>query len=193
MWHIWIGFDHVLFLLTLLAGSVLWRDGRRWRTVDTFRGALLEVAGIVTAFTVAHSVTLAVAVLAWIVLPSRWVEATIAGTVVLAAVHNLRPVIPGRRWMIALVLGLIHGFGFAGVLADLGLPTGALAVALAGFNLGVETGQLAIVALFLPGAFLLRESWFYRRVVYTLGSIAVAAIAAVWLVERSLDLRLLPF
>ena len=100
--------------------------------------------------------------------------------------------LPRRRWTIAFVLGLIHGFGFASVLADLGLPSGALALALLGFNLGVEAGQLAIVAVFLPFAFLLRDSWFYRRVVFTAGSAAAAAIAAVWLFERSFDFQLLP-
>ena len=199
VWHIWIGFDHVLFLLTLLFGAVLcrrrangapWREGRRWRAAESFRDAALKVAGIVTAFTVAHSITLALAVLGWVSLPSRWVESAIAATVVLAAIHNLWPVLPGRRWVIAFILGLIHGFGFAGVLADLGLPAGALAVALFGFNLGVEIGQLAIVALFLPVAFVLRDSWFYRRVVVTGGSLAVAAIATFWLLERSLGLSI---
>lgn len=192
VWHIWIGFDHILFLLTLLLGTVVWRDGRRWHTTDSFRDTAFKVAGIVTAFTVAHSVTLALAVLGWVSLPSRWVESAIAATVVLAAVHNLYPIFSGRRWAIAFALGLIHGFGFAGVLGDLGLPSGARLVALLGFNLGVEAGQLAIVALFLPIAFLLRDSWFYRRVMLTGGSLAVATIAAVWLLERSLGLELLP-
>lgn len=205
VWHIWIGFDHILFLLTLLLGAT--SCPRQAGTSESRRGVTLEVFRIVTAFTVAHSLTLAMAVLGWVSLPSRWVEAAIAATVVLAAIHNLRPearrwragatgacrrrarvTLRGRRWVIAFALGLIHGFGFAGVLADLGLPTGALAVALLGFNLGVETGQLAIVALFLPVAFLLRDSWFYRRVIVAGGSLAVAAIAAVWLVERSLGL-----
>ena len=83
-------------------------------------------------------------------------------------------------------------FGFANVLSDLGLPQGALALALVGFNLGVEAGQLAIVALFLPCAFLLRETLFYRRFLVTGGSAAIAMVAALWLVERALDLRFLP-
>ncbi len=190
VWHIWIGFDHILFLLTLLLGATAGRqrsagDRVRESVGRPFRGVILDVAGIVTAFTVAHSITLAPAVLGWVSLPSRWVEATIAATVLLAAIHNVHPIIPGRRWVIAFVLGLIHGFGFAGVLVDLGLPAGALALALLGFNLGVETGQLAIVALFLPVAFWWRESWFYRRVVLTAGSLAIAAVAAFWLIERS--------
>lgn len=191
VWHIWIGFDHILFLLALLLPSVLWREAGRWRAAASFRGVVWDVAGVVTAFTVAHSITLAAAVLGWVSLPSRLVESAIAATVVLAALNNLYPLVRGRRWVIAFVLGLIHGFGFASVLADLGLPGGALALALVGFNLGVETGQLAIVAVFLPLAFALRESWFYRRAALGLGSLAVAALALVWLLERSLNIQLL--
>ncbi len=192
VWHIWIGFDHILFLLTLLLAAVLRRDGDGcWRSVTTFRPALLEVAGIVTAFTVAHSLTLMAAIFGWVSLSSRLVESAIAATVVLAAVNNLYPILPGRRWVVAFVLGLIHGFGFAGVLVDLGLSSSTLAIALVGFNVGVEVGQLAIVALFLPIAFWLRDSWFYRQVVFTLGSGAVALLATVWLLERGLDMKLL--
>jgi hypothetical protein len=87
--------------------------------------------------------------------------------------------------------GLIHGFGFAAVLADLGLPREALALSLVGFNVGVEAGQLAIVAAFLPLAWLLRHRWVYRRLIFAAGSLAVAALAATWFVERAFDLRLI--
>ena len=192
IWHIWIGFDHILFLVALLLPAVLWREGGRWRATEALCPALKEVVAIVTAFTVAHSLTLTLAVTGWLNLPSRWVESAIALTVVLAALNNLYPLVRGRRWAIAFTLGLIHGFGFAGVLADLGLPSGDMALALAGFNLGVESGQLVIVALFIPLAFALRETWFYRRVALGLGSFAVAAVALVWLLERSLNLTLMP-
>ena len=90
--------------------------------------------------------------------------------------------------MAAFAFGLIHGFGFAGALQDLGLPANSLALSLFGFNVGVELGQLAIVAAFLPLAFTLRATWGYRRVVLGGGSIAIVSIAGVWLVERALDL-----
>ena len=112
---------------------------------------------------------------------------------VLAALNNLVPVFQRRRWMLTFAFGLIHGFGFATVLADLGLPSDALALALLGFNLGVELGQLAIVAAFLPLAYALRNGVFYRRVVLGGGSLAIAAVAALWLAERAFDLRLMPF
>jgi hypothetical protein len=193
VWHIWIGFDHILFLLSLLLPAVgLW-VGRRWQPVDRFGQAVVEVLKVVTAFTLAHSITLTLAVLGLVSLPSRLVESSIAASVVLAALNNVWPVFHGRRWMVAFAFGLLHGFGFASVLKDLGLPQGALAVALTGFNVGVELGQLAIVAAFLPLAYALRRSWFYRRAVLVGGSLLIAVLAGVWLAERALDLKLMPF
>ena len=193
IWHIWIGFDHILFLLSLLLPAVgLWA-GRRWQPVDRIGQAVVEVLKVVTAFTLAHSITLTLAVLGLVSLPSRVVESSIAASVVLAALNNVWPVFHGRRWMVAFAFGLLHGFGFASVLVDLGLPQGALAVALAGFNVGVELGQLAIVAAFLPLAYALRRSWFYRHAVLVGGSLLIAGLAGVWLAERALDLKLMPF
>ncbi|MEO8656720.1 MAG: HupE/UreJ family protein, partial [Ramlibacter sp.] len=140
IWHIWTGFDHILFLLSLLLPAVLVRRQQRWEPAASLRGSLLEVLKVVTAFTLAHSITLSLAALQVISLPSRLVESTIALSVVVAALNNLRGTIERRRWVMAFVFGLIHGFGFASVLADLGLPQGALVLALVGFNLGVELG-----------------------------------------------------
>jgi hypothetical protein len=193
VWHIWIGFDHILFLLSLLLPAVgLWLAGA-WRPVERFGPAFWDVLRIVTAFTVAHSITLSLATLGLVTLPSRLVESAIAASVVLAALNNVFPLLQDRRWMVAFGFGLVHGFGFASVLVDLGLPQGALALALLGFNLGVEAGQLAIVAAFLPLAYRLRATWFYRRAVLLGGSLLIAAIASAWLVERAFDLKLLPF
>lgn len=191
VWHIWIGYDHILFLLSLLLPAVLCREGGLWRPVAGFRLALVDVFKIVTAFTLAHSITLSLAVLSVIALPSRLVESAIAASVVLAALNNLFPLFYSRRWVVAFVFGLVHGLGFANVLTDLGLPKGSLVLALVGFNLGVEVGQLAIVAAFLPLAYALRASLFYRHLAFGLGSALIALIASIWLVERSFDLRLL--
>ena len=122
IWHIWIGFDHILFLLSLLLPAVLVHEAKRWRGVANFRQALVEVLWVVTAFTAAHSITLSLAALGLISLPSRLVESVIAASVVLAAANNLKPLVEHRRWMVAFGFGLIHGFGFASVLAELGLP-----------------------------------------------------------------------
>jgi hypothetical protein len=191
VWHIWIGFDHILFLLSLLLPAVLVLERGTWLAVARFRPAFWEVFKIVTSFTVAHSITLSLAALGVISLPSRLVESAIATSVVLAALNNVFPLVHGRRWMVAFAFGLIHGFGFASVLRDLGLPQGALLIALVGFNLGVELGQLAIVSAFLPVAYGLRASWFYRRLVFVGGSIAIAAIAGIWLVERAFNMKII--
>jgi len=158
---------------------------------QTFRAAFIDVLKVVTAFTLAHSITLTLASLQVLSLPSRWVESAIALSVVVAALNNIFPIFRGHRPLAAFAFGLIHGFGFASVLADLGLPQGSLALSLAGFNVGVELGQLAIVAVFLPLAFLSRKTWFYRQVMTT-GSALIALVAAVWLVERVFDLKVLP-
>jgi hypothetical protein len=190
VWHIWIGFDHILFLVSLLLPSVLILKNATWGPAERFQDTFWDVFKVVTSFTVAHSITLSLAALSVISLPSRLVESTIALSVVLAALNNLKPVVTGRRWAVAFAFGLIHGFGFASVLADLGLPQGALLLALVGFNLGVEAGQLAIVCAFLPLAYALRRGQFYRRLVFAGGSAAIALVAAVWLAERALDVKI---
>jgi hypothetical protein len=190
IWHIWIGFDHILFLLSLLLPAVL--VAATGRPSESLKNSFFDVLKVVTAFTLAHSVTLTLASLSLISLPSRAIESLIAASVVLAALNNIVPLFRGRRPGAAFIFGLIHGFGFASVLADLGLPRGAFAISLFGFNLGVEIGQLAIVAVFLPLAYLLRRTWLYRQLL-TKGSALIMLLAAIWLVERAFDIKLLPF
>lgn len=190
VWHIWIGYDHILFLLSLLLPAVLcWKRGR-WQAVTTFRPAFWEVVKIVTAFTLAHSLTLSLAVLGMVSSPSRWVESAIAASVLVAALHNLYPFIHHRLWLVAFAFGLVHGLGFATILLDLGLPGASLWLPLAGFNLGVEFGQLAIVSAFLPLAFMARYTWLYQRLIMKGGSVLIALVASIWLLERSLELEL---
>jgi hypothetical protein len=193
VWHIWIGYDHILFLLALLLPAALVLDKRRWRPAPALRAPFLDVVKIVTSFTVAHSITLSLATLGVLALPSRWVESAIAASVLLAALNNVFPVFQGRRWTVAFAFGLIHGFGFASVLKDLGLPQGTLLLALVGFNVGVEIGQLVIVSAFLPLAFSLRRTALYHDVVFIGGSALISAVATVWLGERVFDVKLLPF
>lgn len=193
VWHIWHGADHLLFLFALLLPAVLYRRDHDWRGVARLRPALIEVARVVTAFTVAHSLTLTVATMDWLRPPSRLIETIIALSIILAALNNVRPYFRGRAWVVAFFFGLIHGFGFAEVLVDLGLTKWDLAVALVGFNLGVEAGQLLVVAIFLPVAFLTRNSWFYRSVALKGGSILVSILAGIWVIERAFDFKVLPF
>ena len=191
VWHIWIGFDHILFLISLLLPAVLIHRDKKWETVDAFRPAWKSVLKIVTLFTIAHSITLWLAVMQYVTLPSRFVEATIAFSIIVTTLHNLFPVVRVPGGVIAFVFGLVHGFGFANVLVELGLGSTTLAVSLFGFNVGVELGQLAIVAVFLPLAYLLRDTAFYRWIVYTAGSIAIMILAAIWFCERAFNLELI--
>lgn len=190
--HMATGVDHILFLLALLLPAVLIRKAGRWEPAGELGPTLLKVAGIVTAFTVAHSITLSLATLGIARLPSRWVEAAIAASVLLTALDNLVAFLPRRRWIVALVFGLLHGFGFASVLIDLQLPASALALSLFGFNLGVEIGQLAVVAVFVPLAFLARGRSGYRRVALGAGSALIAIVSLGWLVERAFLIPFMP-
>jgi hypothetical protein len=178
VWHIWIGLDHILFLLCLLLPAVFPRKGAPM----TFKAVGIEVFEIVTAFTLAHSITLVVSAVGLFTLPSRFVETAIALSVVAAALNNLFRVIDAR-WAVAFALGLLHGFGFSSVLIDLGLPSGELVGALLGFNLGVEIGQAAIVVCVLPLLYLMRTTLAYRALLFA-GSGAAALLASFWTYQR---------
>jgi len=166
--HILTGYDHLLFLLALLL-----RGGR-----------LLSLLKIITAFTVAHSITLALAVLGVVTIPGRVIEPAIAASIVWVALENLlRRDAPSQRWLVSFVFGLVHGFGFASAIEPLALPPARLALALLGFNLGVEAGQAFVVMLLLPLLLWMRgRSWEPRLV--RAASIGVAAIGLAWLVQR---------
>jgi hypothetical protein len=186
VWHILSGIDHLLFLLSLLLPAVLLRKGGGWEPVPAARPALISVFKVVTAFTLAHSLTLTLAALDIVRLPSRLTESVIAGSIIVAALNNIFPVVTEHRARIAFAFGLLHGFGFASVLADMGLPQGARLVSLVAFNLGIEAGQLAVVITVMPLIYSLRSGAFYRRAFMPWGSAAIAAVALVWLVQRAI-------
>ena len=190
VWHIWIGYDHILFLISLLLPAVLMRNAGKWEPSSSFKATFIDVIKVVTAFTLAHSITLTLATLQVITLPSRWVESAIAASVALAALNNLNPRILKKRWVAAFAFGLIHGFGFAAVLSELGLQNTALVLALVGFNVGVEIGQIGILSIYLPISFALRRTWFYKTVFFYAGSILIIAIATIWFIERAFDIKL---
>ena len=165
--HIVTGYDHLLFLLCLLVPGGTWRS----RAVT------------VSAFTVAHSLTLVLAALHVVTPPARFVEVAIALSIAYVAIENLLVDTPRARWPTAFGFGLIHGFGFAGMLDVLEMPTGQLVSSVLAFNLGVEIGQLAVVLLAVPLiALLTRDAW-HRRLVQTT-SVFVCGLAAWWVVER---------
>ena len=186
IWHIWSGIDHLLFLLSLLLPAVLIRRRQQWTPVTAPRPAVFSILKVVTAFTLAHSITLTLAALDVVRIPSRITESVIAASIIVAALNNIFPVVTDSRARIAFAFGLLHGFGFASVLADMGLPSGERLLSLVAFNLGIETGQLAVVLGVMPIAYAVRSTLVYRRAVLPWGSALIAAVALVWLVQRAL-------
>ncbi|QNP40074.1 HupE/UreJ family protein [Lysobacter solisilvae (ex Woo and Kim 2020)] len=182
--HILVGYDHIAFLLSLLLPAALLRHRNNWLPAEDLRQVVTQVLGIVTAFTVAHSITLSLAALGWVTPASRWVEPAIALSVLLAAANNLHPLVTQRAWVAGFGFGLVHGFGFAGALGELGLPQGTRLLALLGFNLGVELGQLAIVCVVLPGLILLRHRRWYAGLALPTLSLGIGAVALGWLWQR---------
>jgi len=190
--HLLSGYDHLLFLLCLLLPApLLWRDAR-WLPSTSGRQTLRATVAVVTAFTVAHSLTLALAALHLVSLPSRWVESAIAASIALTALHVLRPRFTQRRWLLAGGFGLIHGFGFAGVLGELPLGVAERSAALAGFNVGVELGQLGFIGLFLPVLWWMRSYAIYSRFIVSVSAWLIVLVSLLWFVQRAFNLQLIP-
>ena len=170
--HILAGYDHLLFLFGLL---LVCRN-------------LRQAALLITCFTLAHSLTLALSTFGLLQLPSRWIEAAIAASIVYVGLENLLRG-DGKlrwRWLLTFAFGLIHGLGFAGVLREMGVADGGWSsvAPLAGFNLGVEAGQLCVAAILLPVLLWLRKTPRLMRVAIPMASIVVAAAGGCWLVQR---------
>jgi hypothetical protein len=173
--HIFLGYDHILFLVALIVAG----------------GRLGQLVRLVTAFTAGHSLTLALAALNVVSLPTRVVEGGIALTVAYVAFDNFFAPAAAQRWILTFLFGLIHGFGFANVLREMTLPGGGLAASLVSFNAGVEIGQVVIAAVLFPAALWLSRQPFRRPV--TLAVSAVVFFAGVgWFVQRAFDLPLMP-
>lgn len=186
--HLLIGLDHILFLLVLMLPATM-RRREATEASNTPGGAglkprLLELVGIVTAFTVAHSITLGLSALGVVRPPIAWVETIIAMSVALAALNVIWPILGRKTWKLAFGFGLIHGFGFASVLGDLTTGVSQLALALAGFNLGVELGQVALVLVVFPLLYFAARSRFYERAAVPAMLVAVGALSLYWVVER---------
>ncbi|MES2822084.1 MAG: HupE/UreJ family protein [Pseudomonadota bacterium] len=181
--HIWIGFDHVLFLVSLLLTAVLIRRDKQWVANNNIRNIVVNTLWIVTAFTLAHSITLTATALNWIHLSSRWVEVSIAISVALAALNNIFPLVLRLGWL-TFGFGLLHGMGFAGALGELGLPADQQFLTVLAFNLGVEFGQMAIVLVVLPLLISIRNYSGYIRYSLKGLSIVIVLVAIQWIVQR---------
>ena len=187
--HMWLGLDHVMFLVALLLPAVLrWDPESGWQPIDRFTPALINVVKIVMAFTVAHSVTLSLAALGVLHLPGRLVEVVIALSVALAAANILFHWVRERVWIAVFVFGLFHGFGFAGALSEMGVIGEDLGLSRLAFNLGVEVGQIVIVAILFPLFFLVRRAVVYQRIVLPVAAVTMILISSAWVVERAFGL-----
>jgi len=183
--HIAEGTDHLLFLLTLLLPApLLVSVRRRWGGPAGTRAAVLAITRITLAFTVGHSVTLALSALGRFELPVQPVEALIAVSILVSAAHAVRPIFPGREVLVAGLFGLVHGMAFSFTLAELSLSTPQLVVSLLGFNLGIEVVQLLVVALTLPALVVLARAEGIYRVLRTGGAVLAALAATGWLLDR---------
>ena len=188
--HIEIGSDHILFIVALLLPSVLvFSKLARWQPSASFGSSLWRVLKIVTMFTIAHTITLTLGGLGIVEFPPALVETIIAASIILAALHNIRPVLMNKEWIIAFVFGLFHGFGFAGLLGDLGLTQSRQFVSLLGFNLGIELGQATIILMVFPALFIARRTRAYVPAMYA-GSVVLIAVASAWVLDRALGVDL---
>jgi hypothetical protein len=190
--HIWEGIDHILFLFALLLPAVLYREREnlQWQATEKFYPSFIHVVKIVSVFTLAHTITLTAATLGLMSLSSRLVESIIAISIAIAALDMLTPIFRGRIWLVIFVFGLFHGFGFASVLSSYTIPDSYLTWSLLAFNLGVEVGQVAIVAVVVPILFLLRNQSFYIPVILKVGASILIVISMYWFIERAFEVDL---
>ncbi len=188
--HIWIGIDHILFLVALILPSVMVRRREEWEPVENFKPALIYVIKIITLFTVAHSITLSLAALGVFELPPRLVESVIAISIAIAALDIIYPIFRNQIWLIVFGFGLFHGFGFASVLSHLGVLGEHMALSLFGFNLGVEIGQVVVICLVFPAFFLVRRMAFYRPVMLKTGAAVLILVAMFWFIERAFEFEI---
>jgi hypothetical protein len=181
--HIFIGIDHILFLVVLVLTSVLIFQNGKWTANLNNKQVIKNTAWVITAFTLAHSITLSATALGWIAPSSRWVEFGIALSIVLTALNNLWPVVTRLSW-ITFGFGLLHGMGFASVLGELGLSQQHTLLSILAFNLGVEAGQLMILLVLLPLLFFCRDKKWYAQYGFKIGSIIIGLIAINWSIQR---------
>ncbi len=183
--HIGIGLDHILFITVLLLGVVIVQTSKLREPVPDFKTAFINTVKIVTIFTVAHSITLSLAALDLIDLPTHFIETVIAASIAAVALNNIFPRFYAHSWVLIFVFGLFHGLGFATVMGDLQFRNGLIERILLMFNIGVEIGQLIIVAIVLPILFMLRKKSFYKPVIVNSLSVIAIIVSAYWVLERA--------
>jgi len=182
--HIWFGLDHMLFLFTLLLTTVLLYRNKQWEPIPSISAALINIIRIVTIFTISHSITLVLAVLGWVEVPTALVEAIIAGSIIVVALNNIFPLFSAHTWLLIFVFGLIHGLGFASAMGDLQFRNVKIEKVLILFSIGIELGQIAVVCIVLPLLYWLRKTTVYRKLIMPCLSLMFAFVAAFWFGQR---------
>ena len=190
VWHVWTGWDHMLFLAGLFLPAVVRRRRGEWQPATSLKVAVTDTAIMVTAFTLAHALTLSLAATGFFSPPTRWVESGVAASVMFAGLNNLVPMVYRGLFWLAAGFGLIHGAAIAGALIELGLPPGDRVWALLAFNLGVEAAQLSVLLAVIPLSFICRRSPWYRWLVLIPGSLFITIVGLLWLIQRAFDIDL---
>ena len=187
MSHITGGGDHLMFLLALMLPAPLLVSGKRWGNHAGLKRTLLKLLKIISAFTIGHSLTLAVAGLGWVKVPGQPVEILIAVSILVSAIHAIRPIFAGKEIYIAGGFGLIHGLAFASSLTEFGFTTWYMALTVLAFNLGIEVMQLAVVVLAIPLLVYFSRTASYHRV-RLVGAILCGTAAIWWIGDRAFSL-----
>lgn len=182
--HIAAGTDHLLFLLTLLLPAPLLVNRKRWAEAGTTRYGLVRIIKIVTAFTIGHSITLLLGATGITDFPAQPIEILIAVSILISAIHAIKPIFPGREMFIAAAFGLIHGMAFATTLVDLNLDAGRMVLSIFGFNLGIELMQLLVVAVTIPWLIILSRSLTIYTYIRVIGAVLAGVAAIGWIIER---------
>jgi hypothetical protein len=186
MKHISEGTDHLLFLMVLLLSAPLLTDGKKWTGLGSTKYSIIRMLKIATAFTVGHSITLAIGSFGFFHPNPKPVEILIALSILVTAIHLIKPIFPHKELYIASIFGLIHGLAFATILTSLTLETNRLLLSLLGFNIGIELMQVLVILLVMPWLLFIGSEKTYRLICYFGATIAsIASIA--WILERSTE------
>lgn len=181
--HIKEGTDHLLFIITLLLPACLLVDNRKWTAYGGLKNSIFKLLKIITAFTIGHSITLAIGVLGKVAIPIQWIEVTIAVSILVSAIHAIKPIFYGKEFVIAMGFGLIHGLAFSETLQNLHLQKSDLIVSLLGFNLGIEFMQIIVISITIPWFIIMSQTTYFGYVKNSL-AILVCLASIGWIIQR---------
>jgi hypothetical protein len=181
--HIKEGTDHLLFIITLLLPACLLVENRKWTVYGGLKNSILKLLKIITAFTIGHSVTLAIGALGTVPIPIQWIEITIAFSILVSAIHAVKPIFYGKEFVVAMGFGLIHGLAFSETLQNMHLLKTDLIVSLLGFNLGIEFMQIIVILITIPWFVIMSKTMYFKYVKNSL-AILVGLASIGWIIQR---------